>query len=687
MAAGITIGVDIGGTFTDLTVREPDGRTRAFKALTTPGALADGVIDALRLANVDGGQVSLFAHGTTAGLNALLERRFAPVGLLTTAGFRDVYELGRANRPAMYDLYYHRPETLVPRRLRREVNERLDAAGAVLVPLDEDLLRAAADALVADGVEAIAVVLLHAYANPVHELRVEALLNEWYPDVSVSLSHRVANEWREFERTSTTVVNAAVAPTMDEYLGKLERRIGEEGIAATLHIMSSSGGMTTAERARTQPVDTLLSGPVGGVIAAAQIAVGHQLDRVLALDMGGTSFDVSMILDGAPQIAREAQLEGQPLLLSTVDVHTVGSGGGSVGWAAAGGLRVGPRSAGAVPGPACYGRGGTEPTVTDANVHLGRVSADHFLGGGMALHTDKAQEALENLGEQVGLEPEPLAAGMLDIVNARMAGLVRQITVGRGLDPREFAIVAFGGAGPMHAIYLAEELGVGTVVVPFSPGTLSAQGMLSAELSRNLVQPYYVRWDRVEPEHLHATVANLRNTAASVLADDGVAAAQARFTFTVDLRYVGQEYSLSLAFTEYTDDLLDEFHTTYEQTFGHSNPAEHVEVVALRLTASAEREQVAASVDVESGSGKPYTHQEIRFRSERVRAPRFRREDLRVGQSVTGPLVVDEASCTTVIPDGWTLSVDGSGVLLVRRDPVSSPAPENPASRSEESNR
>jgi N-methylhydantoinase A len=568
----------------------------------------------------------------------------------------------------MYDLYYHRPAPLVRRELRLEVLERMTAAGEVLVPLDEATLREAADALVAAGADAIAVVLLHAYANPAHELRSAELLREWYPGVSVSVSHAIANEWREYERTSTTVVNAAIARTVDSYLADLEQRLRAAGVAASVHVMQSGGGMTSARRARRQPVKTLLSGPVGGAIAAAHAARAEGFSHALAVDMGGTSFDVSLVVRGEPQLAREAQIEGQPLLISSIDVHTIGAGGGSVAWASAGGLRVGPRSAGAAPGPACYGRGGTEPTVTDANVFTGRVNAAYFLGGGMALHPGQAGEALGRLARELAMKPEELADGILRIVNARMAGLMRQITIGRGLDPREFALIAYGGAGPMHSVFLAEELDIATVLVPYSPGTFSAQGMLAADISHDMVAPFFSRWDRLDAEAAESLVQDMRAQGRALLIGDGAATADIRFRCSADLRYIGQEHSLTLPFRRLDAPLLRRFHRTYRQTFGHANPDEQVETVAIRVTAIGLNRRPAGATLVAGGEGKPYVYQDIRMRGARVSTPRYRREDLYAGQQVAGPLVVDEASCTTVIPDRWVMGVDESGSLRVSQE-------------------
>jgi N-methylhydantoinase A len=667
-ARRMAVAVDIGGTFTDLVAASSAGRIRTGKALSTPGHLSTGVLEVLDQAIEPGDEVDFFVHGTTAGLNALLEHRHAPVGLLTTRGFRDVYEIGRANRPAMYDLHYHRPPPLVPRRHRMEVIERMSAAGEVLEPLDEDSVLVAVDFLAEQGIKSVAVVFLHSYRNPIHELQCEEIILGRHPDISVSLSHRIANEWREFERTSTTAINAAIAPTVRTYLAELDDRLAARGVKASVHIMQSNGGMTTATRAREQPVNTLLSGPVGGAIAAANLAGRAGYKSAIAIDMGGTSFDVSLCIDGKPTIAREAMLEGQPLILPVIDVETIGAGGGSVAWESAGGLRVGPRSAGAEPGPACYGRGGDEPTVTDANVHLGRVNPSYFLGGRMALHPDLAAAALKRLGDLLRLDPEHLAEGMLDVINARMAALIRQITVGRGLDPREFSLVAFGGAGPMHAIFLAEELGVETILVPHSPGTFSAHGMLEAEIRHDLVQAYFSRWDRVDGDGVTKTVQSLSRSARQLLEEDGVDPARSILAMSVDLRYVGQEHFLTLPASKLDARLLKQFHAVYKKTFGHSNPAELVEVVNIRLTAIGTGAHAKPDGHVPPpGDGKPYEKYAVRFRGRPAATPRYRRQDLRSGEMLTSPCIIDEESCTTVVPDGWTVMPNEKGWLEIRR--------------------
>jgi len=668
LVAGRGVAVDIGGTFTDLVAASSSGELTTAKALSTPGHLATGVLEVLDRAVDSGSDVEFFVHGTTAGLNALLERRYAPVGLLTTKGFRDVYEIGRANRPAMYDLQYHRPPPLVPRRHRLEVVERMSADGHPITPLDEDSVRQAIDRLVEAGIASVAVVFLHSYRNPAHELRCEQIIAERHPQISVSLSHRIANEWREYERTSTTVVNAAIAPTVRNYLSELEDELRRRGVGAAVHIMQSNGGMTTAARAREQPVNTLLSGPVGGAIAAANLARRAGSASAIAIDMGGTSFDVSLCIDGKPTIAREAMLEGQPLILPVIDVETIGAGGGSVAWESAGGLRVGPRSAGAEPGPACYGRGGVEPTVTDANVHLGRVNPRYFLGGRMALHPERAAEALATLGRTLGLDADRLAEGALEVINARMAALIRQITVGRGLDPRQFAMVAFGGAGPMHAVFLAEELGIDSVLVPHSPGTFSARGMLESDVRHDLVHPYFARWDRIDAGLLGSATESLVASAKLLLEEDGIDPATAVLSTSADLRYVGQEHFLTLPAPKFDGKLLASFHRRYRKTFGHSNPEELVEVVNLRLTAvGAGAHARPNGSPARSGTGSRYDEYAVRFRGQSVPTPRYRREDLRVGHEIAAPCIIDEDSCTTVVPDGWTVNADPQGWLAIKR--------------------
>ena len=558
-SSSVAVAVDIGGTFTDLAVRHRDGSTDTTKTQTTPEALEQGVVTALRQAGVVGEDVGFFVHGTTAGLNALLERRYQTVGLLTTRGFRDVYEIGRANRPAMYDLHYHRPPPLVGRRLRCEVTERMSAQGEVLTPLDEASLRESTEALLEAGVGAMAIVLLHSYANPAHELRCEELLADWYPELPVSVSHRIANEWREYERTSTTVVNAAVSSTVDAYLGELESKLNAEGVAVGIHVMQSNGGMTTAERARRQPVNTLLSGPVGGTLAASNAAAEERFRNAIAIDMGGTSFDVSLIVEGKPQLAREAVLEGQPLLLSVVDVHTIGSGGGSVAYASAAGLRVGPAQRRRGPRPGLLRPGGPRADgdrrqrVPRARQHriLPRRRDDALPGARRRRAGTARRRARDGSGaarrrdprgrERAHGGPDPPDH---DRPRPRPARVHADRLRGRGPDAR-----GLPGRAARHRDRARSVL---------ARARSQRRECSTADIARDIAQPYFVRWDDLDRDDLAALVARMRDEGAALMREDGVPARDARYRFGADVRYVGQEHSLTLPFRQLDDTTLRE---------------------------------------------------------------------------------------------------------------------------------
>ena len=469
------VSMDIGGTFTDVVAYdEQSGTYAAGKASTTPTDLTEGVLTGLAQVVDAPDAISFTVHGTTQGLNAFLQRRGERVLLLATRGAGDVYHIARGNRTRLYDVHYRKPEPLVGRADIVEIGGRLDYAGAELEPLDAEAIRAAARRAREEGFGAVAVAFLFSYVNPDHELRAEAILREELDGVAVSLSHRVAREWREYERTSSAVIEAYTAPIVRRYLERLEAEMRARGLAVPLHVMQSSGGIVTAESARDLTLQTLLSGPVGGTMGGVALARLLGRPNLICVDMGGTSFDVSLVVDGEPDVSAEAELEGFPLLMPVVNIHTIGAGGGSLAYAEAGGLRVGPESAGADPGPACYGRGGTQPTVTDANVVLGRVDTESFAGGSMTLDAGAARAAVAALGTELGLDTTELAEGICDVANAKMAQAIRTLTVEKGIEPRDFALVAIGGAGPMHAVFLARELGIREVLVPRFPGAFSA---------------------------------------------------------------------------------------------------------------------------------------------------------------------------------------------------------------------
>ncbi len=674
---GHRIGVDIGGTFTDAVAIDDAGRIRTAKALTTPGRLHQGVLAAIAGLGVAWADVETVVHGTTAGLNAFLERRGARVALLTTAGFRDVYELGRASRPEMYDVRYRPPTPLVPRRDVHEIDERLDARGEVIVALDPDQVGAVIDAL-DDDVEAVAIVLLHAYENAAHEQAVARIVRERRPGTSVICSHEVAPEWREYERTSTTVLSAYIAPIVEAYLQELDRQLVAEGLKTPLRVMQSNGGIMTAAAARTKPVQTLFSGPVGGTIAG--VAVSSDLadefedaDRLICVDMGGTSFDVSLVVDGVADIEAEATIEGHPIIAPTVAIHTIGAGGGSVGHLAGGGLRVGPRSAGADPGPASYGAGGTEPTVTDANLLLGRLPSVARLGGSLELDRAAAEAAMRTVGDQLGLSTTDLAAGMVAVADAAMANAIREITVQRGIDPRAFSLVAFGGAGPLHAVALAEELELPRVIVPADPGVLSAYGMLRSDARHDAVRSYFARVDAVVAADLSATFDGLREQARLLLKEDGVDADAIAFEPSADLRYSGQEYTVTVPIPADRDAetvlrrIGEEFAEAHHARYGHSNPGEAVEFVNLRIAAIGRVHHPERSTLAEGELPEPLAVEVVRFGQESVDAAVYRRGDLPRGAVIEAPAVVVEDACTSIVPPGWRASVSRHGHLVLER--------------------
>jgi N-methylhydantoinase A len=667
-----TVGVDIGGTFTDAVAVGSDGDLRTSKALSTPGRLADGVLDAVRKLGVELPDVGSFVHGTTAGLNAFLERRGSELALITTAGFKDVYEIGRANRPAMYDLRFQAPVPLVKRRDIYEVAERLDAKGEVVTPLDRAAITELADSL-RGRYAAVAVVLLHAYANAAHEKAIAEIFAERAPEIAVVCSSEIAPEWREYERTSTTAVSAYIAPIVLEYLRILEDELQTGGLAGQLKVMQSNGGVMSVDRARDRAVYTLFSGPVGGTMAGVAVASDLDMDRLICVDMGGTSFDVSLVVDGEADIAPQTELEGHPLLAPSVVMHTIGAGGGSVAHLVAGALRVGPRSAGSVPGPACYGRGGTEPTVTDANVQLGRLPRVAKLGGSVGLDVAAAEAALASVGGPLGMDVETTALGIVAVADAAMANAIREITVARGIDPRDFSLLAFGGAGPLHAISIAEELELDRVVVPASPGVLSAWGMVHTDTRHDLVRTFFHRLTGLQAADLEKAVAELSVAAREQLARDGVAEPAMDLLPGADLRYLGQEYTLTVTWdTEKSmDAVLGSLHEIFDlehlERFGHNNPAEEVEVVAIRMVARGINQRPPRLTLTGDERPDELGRQDVRFADGTHDTPVYDRMTLRSGTVVPGPAILLESGCTVIVPPGWQSTTSAAGHLVLER--------------------
>ncbi|WP_327092782.1 hydantoinase/oxoprolinase family protein [Nonomuraea sp. NBC_01738] len=669
------VAMDIGGTFTDVVCYDDtSGAVVAAKAPSTPDDLAEGVFAALGRVMADPAQISFFVHGTTQGLNTLLERKGARVLLLTGAGARDVYQIARGNRDRMFDLRYRKPAPLVPRADVMEAGGRLDWRGAELTPLDEHAVRQAARRARTEGFDAVAVCLLFSYVNPAHERRAGQILTEELgDDVLIVLSHQVAREWREYERTSTTVLEAYTGPVVRRYLAGIQHRFRERGLTVPVHVMQSSGGLVNAGYAMRRPLQTLLSGPVGGTMGSVAVSrlLGAGNPHAICVDMGGTSFDVSLVVGGRPDVSAEARIEGHPVLMPIVNLHTIGAGGGSLAYSEAGALRVGPESAGAVPGPACYGRGGTRPTVTDANVVLGRVDPAWFAGGLMELDVRAAGTAVAALAGELGLDPLALAEGVCDVANAKMAQAIRTLTVEHGVEPREFALVAFGGAGPMHAVFIARELGISEVVVPRFPGAFSAWGMLEADVRRDLTHPFFRPQDDLDGAEMAARLATLQTEALDALDHQGVPQDRRRVEHAVDMRYEGQDYTLTIPLTGagepaapgFLDAVAARYADAHTGRYGHATPEAPVEFVTLRSAGFGSFPGATARSPERTAAGPPAVRDVI-FNGVAHRTPVLRRAGL--SGELAGPAVVVEETATTVIPPGCLATVDDNGFLIIK---------------------
>jgi N-methylhydantoinase A len=651
------LGVDVGGTFTDL-VALSDGTLVTAKVPSTPRDQSEGVMNAVKTSEVEPEAVSALAHGMTVATNALLERRGARIALVTTQGFRDVLEIARQNRPSLYDLGADRPPPLVPRELRFTVTERMGPEGEIL-PLDDESLQDAVSAIEEAEVEAVAVCLLFAFAHPEHEERVGEALREALPEVHVSLSSEVLPEFREYERFSTTAADAYLAPRLAAYLRNLAGKAAESGVPPPL-IMQSSGGVARIDDAIEDAAGCVLSGPAGGVVGAAYVGSLGGYEDLLTFDMGGTSTDVAPIIGGEAQTTTETVVAGVPIKLPMVDVHTVSAGGGSIAWADAGGaLRVGPHSAGAEPGPAAYGMGGEEAAVTDANLFLGYLRDGAELGGEVVLQRELSEKALNSLGERLGLDAQETALGIVRVANAEMVRALRVISVERGLDPREFALLAFGGAGGMHACSLAEELGMETVLVPRAGGVLSALGLAISDLRHDYVRPYLTHLAEVDAGEFEKKFEGMENTAAEDLEGP-------EFTRRADLRYRGQSFELTVN-ADPLEKLEERFHAAHEQRYGYRMDDEPVELVNLRLIATVPVEKPGLNEPATEGEAVS-ERREANFDGEWREVPIFDRERMGEGSEVSGPAIVEFRESTCVVRPGWSGAVDEVGTLVLERE-------------------
>jgi len=666
----VRVGVDVGGTFTDLVACDAAGRMTSLKVPTTPANPAGGVLDGLAAVGRVAGRCASLAHGTTLVTNAIVERKVGAVGLVTTRGFGDVLEIGRMNRPHLYRIDLPaKPEPLVPRRLRAEVGERVGPDGSVLSPLDLGELPKVIERFKSLGVESVAICLLHAYANPAHEQALRQALAAHFPYVSVS--SEINAEFREYERTCTTVLNAAVMPLAARYIDDLVARLAKSTGAIPLHLLHSAGGMMSVDAARARPLTMAMSGPAAGVAAAAHLARTLGLPRALAFDMGGTTTDVCLITDGVPETARQRKLGDYPVRLPAVGVESIGAGGGSIASIdAAGALKVGPRSAGAVPGPACYGLGGTEPAVSDANLILGYLNPERIYGGSIRLDRARAERALEPIQRRFGLSLLDAAHAVVEVANANMQRALRLVSVQRGYDLREFTLIAYGGAGPVHAGALAREAGIARIVVPAHSGAFSALGCLVSPLRYDAVQTHRMRLEAWDGKVVADRLRGLEAQCLTPLLDEGHSAERVLLKRSADLRYAGQNYELEVDYGAGTPEALrDVFERRHRQLYGYAT-GESVECVNLRVSAQLVRDDLTLGSSTATGTAAPVGELRAFFRGAgAVTMPRYERGSLPPGQMVAGPALVEDEWSTTLVYPGQRCRADHLGNLLIEVAP------------------
>jgi N-methylhydantoinase A len=673
----LVVAIDIGGTFTDLIGF--DERSQSFiqaKSLTTPSHLVQGIIDCLRKSGIEAGAIDELIHGSTTAINTLIERKGSKTALLVTRGTRDVYIIGRGNRPESYNLLFHKHRPLVSRRLTREIDERVMSTGEVHAALDRASVEEACRTLKAEGVEAVAICFLHSYLDPSHERIAGEMVRAALPDAYLSLSHDILREYREFERMSTTVVNAYIGPKVGGYVKSLKSSLGEVGFRGNLSIMRSNGGVMTPEVATERPVAMMESGPVGGIIASAQVGLALGYENVISFDMGGTTAKASLVKDGEPTLAPGYYVggyaSGHPVMLPMIDVVEVGAGGGSIAWIDdIGALKVGPQSAGADPGPICYMGGGTEPTITDANVVLGRLDPDNFLGGAMKLDADGAARGIsEKIAKPLKIDTVAAAQAIIEIAISKMSLAVREVSVQKGYDPRDFALTASGGAGPLHVLPIARELHIPTVIIPLFPSHFSALGMLVADERHDFIRTAYSDLASVDFAALVKMYGEMREQARAALRHTR----NAQEHIQLDIRYVGQEFTLSVPVTlaqlkaGNRQAIRKAFDALYEHRYAHHSPDEPVEMVNMRLGVIGKRAKLAFPKVGKGQAAKALSHRDVYFTDAKkpVRCPVYDREALKAGARIAGPAIVQELGTTTVLFKGDTLTVAPSGEMIIK---------------------
>jgi N-methylhydantoinase A len=682
-SSGLRLAADIGGTFTDIAVfDEATGRLTFGKALSTPDNLVEGINAGVAKANTEYGNVGLFLHGSTIAINTILERTGAKTALLITEGFRDIYEIGRINRPDSYNLFFQKHVPLIERALRFEVKERVLADGEVERALDEDEVARLGDQIAGLGCEAAAILFLHCYRNPDHEARAKAILERRHPGMFVSASHELSQEYREFERCSTVAANAYIGPKVRNYIGGIDSHLRRSGFHGSFLVVQSTGGLYEADQARNFCIRMLESGPAAGVIGTRMLCHNVGLENAIAFDMGGTTAKAGVIYKGEPLTTGSALLGGYekalPVQIAMMDIFEVGTGGGSIARVEDDMLRVGPQSAGASPGPACYALGGTQPTVTDANLLLGRLSADRFLGGEMKLDTKAAERALEtHVAAPLGMDTVAAADGILRVAATAMSYAVKGVTTERGLDVGDFTLVAYGGAGPLHAVAVARELGMRRVIVPPAPGVFSAVGMLFSDLRYDFVRTWFTRLDDANFDDLTRIYDELENDGRRNIASTTVRASEIHIKRAADMRYVGQEHAVTVDLPIDVFERKDReaikrhFDAQHEFRYGTNAPEERAEIVSLRTTVTGVM-QKPPQEKIEAGTRAPrkpaktgvrqvYFGEEGGFRE----TPTFARAHLLAGNRITGPALVEEHASTTVVHPGDKLEVDPWGNLVI----------------------
>ncbi len=672
------ISTDVGGTFTDgILLDESTGRIAFSKVLSTPVNPAIGTMKGIEKFAVPLSEVSFLAHGTTVVINALIEGKGAKTALITTRGFRDVLEIGRSNRTEMYDALYRTPRSIVPRHLRLEVGERVDSSGRVLIPLELNQLDSIIAYLKEQKVEAVAVCLLNSYCNPAHEEATGRYLEEKLPGVTISLSHQITRRYYEYERTSTAVQNSYVMPVVRNYLESLEADLKKKQFQRELQIMQSNGGVMASSVAKEIPIGMVESGPAAGAIGGAQLANLIGFPNVITYDMGGTTAKSSIITNGQPVTIDLYLVEGRPILLPVVDLKEIGAGGGSIAWIDEGGaLHVGPQSAGACPGPACYMVGGTEPTVTDANLHLGILHPEYFLGGEMEISPELAAQSLDKIAGYFHISRDEAALGIIKIVNTNMAGLLQSISVKRGYDPRDFSMVAFGGAGPIHAVAIARELRIPRVIVPMYSGAFSAWGMLMADLRHDFNQTYIRLVDKADPAEIQRHFRILETQLMDLFEKEKIPAEKRLILHELDLRYYGQEHTLTVSSSSDFEEcekaeICARFDEQHLRVYGHNAPEEPKEIVTLKVVGLGKVGKPFLP-EIRRGGTNPPPEAEIAQRSvyqgngERLNFRIFKRDLLACGNQIRGPAIIEEQTATTVVESDQLCEVDRYGNLIIQ---------------------